>query len=163
MESNNIESNVGYGMKWHRFFCIALFITAAASIAHGVLYFIGKGEYQWLYDLGIESGVFPDGKIVTYIVGIITFICAPLALIARHKLAKRQKRGPLFFNIYLAVLGIRNIVYVCIAIVIFKKIDLDFGGKLFSVKANIAGMVGLIVIFLICMCYYHNRKEYFVN
>lgn len=43
MESNNIESNVGYGMKWHRFFCIALFITAAASIAHGVLYFIGKG------------------------------------------------------------------------------------------------------------------------
>lgn len=96
MESNNIESNVGYGMKWHRFFCIALFITAAASIAHGVLYFIGKGEYQWLYDLGIESGVFPDGKIVTYIVGIITFICAPLALIARHKLAKRQKRGPLF-------------------------------------------------------------------
>ena len=91
MESNNIESNVGYGMKWHRFFCIALFITAAASIAHGVLYFIGKGEYQWLYDLGIESGVFPDGKIVTYIVGIITFICAPLALIARHKLAKRQK------------------------------------------------------------------------
>lgn len=107
--------------------------------------------------------MFPDGKIVTYIVGIITFICAPLALIARHKLAKRQKRGPLFFNIYLAVLGIRNIVYACIAIVIFKKIDLDFGGKLFSVKANIAGMVGLIVIFLICMCYYHNRKEYFVN
>ena len=55
-----MESNVGYGMKWHRVFCIALFITAAASIAHGVLYFIGKGEYQWLYDLGIESGVFPD-------------------------------------------------------------------------------------------------------
>ena len=41
-----MESNVGYGMKWHRVFCIALFITAAASIAHGVLYFIGKGEYQ---------------------------------------------------------------------------------------------------------------------
>ena len=85
-----MESNVGYGMKWHRVFCIALFITAAASIAHGVLYFIGKGEYQWLYDLGIESGVFPDGKIVTYIVGIITFICAPLALIARHKLAEER-------------------------------------------------------------------------
>ena len=120
-------------------------------------------QFTRIVDINIRRSDFHDGKIVTYIVGIITFICVPLALIARHKLAKRQKRGPLFFNIYLAVLGIRNIVYACIAIVIFKKIDLDFGGKLFSVKANIAGMVGLIVIFLICMCYYHNRKEYFVN
>ena len=122
---------------------------------------IGTGLF-----LGSGSAIHSAGPsiILSYlIVGIITFICAPLALIARHKLAKRQKRGPLFFNIYLAVLGIRNNVYACIAIVIFKKIDLDFGGKLFSVKANIAGMVGLIVIFLICMCYYHNRKEYFVN
>lgn len=156
------ETKVRYGMKLHDFLCIFLYISAAFSLFMGVMYFIGKGEYQWLYDFGIESGVFPYSKIVTYVVGIISFISAPLALAARHKLAKLQKNGPLIFYIYLIFSCAGNILYIWVAVVIYKRLDLRFE-DIFSVKLNIAEIAVIVALVLGCMFYYHNRKVYFVN
>lgn len=158
----DLETKVKYGMKWHDFLCIFLYISAAFSLFMGVIYFIGKGEYQWLYDFGIESGVFTYSKMVTYIVGIISFISAPLALAARHKLAKLQKNGPLIFYIYLIVSCAGNILYIWVAVEIYKRLNLRFQ-DVFSMKLSIAEIVVLVVFVLLNMLYYHNRKVYFVN
>ena len=111
MESNNSknikdmpyvdpESKKKYGMKWHRFLCVVLCITAILEIVAGVMCILGKGEYSELYSMGLESGVFTSVKLVVCIVGALRILSGPLAFVARQKLAKFKKNGPLLLYIY---------------------------------------------------------------
>lgn len=174
MESNNSknikdmpyvdpESKKKYGMKWHRFLCVVLCITAILEIVAGVMCILGKGEYSELYSMGLESGVFTSVKLVVCIVGALRILSGPLAFVARQKLAKFKKNGPLFFYIYLIVSGAASIVYDSVAIIIFRRINMEFPAGFFSVKEGVVGIIAGVVYILLNMLYYHNRKVYFVN
>lgn len=155
------ESKVRYGMKWHKFLCVFLFVSAALAILGGVLNFMGHCEYQWLYDMGKEADIFAYGNVIAYIGGTLTFISVPLALIARHKLAKLQKSAPLFYYIYLIVGFVARLIEGCAAIVVYNGLNLDFSSDDFSMPSVIIGLVVEVGYIMLMMLYYNNRKVYF--
>ncbi len=149
----------GHSMKWHKFLVyFSLFAAALASLV------LGLQAFSRAYSLNrvIEQvGIIKNLQTMLYgdvIYGVLQLIAAGLAINARQKLIRLQKKGRSALVRHQFCLIVAEFVWMITAAVLAARY-----GVVITITANAIAVAALFVLLLCNASYYGKRKDIFVN
>lgn len=144
------------GMKWFKFIIyFQLFANAVLNGISALLAFTGahyQGGASRVYS------VFPGMKPLDIIYGLLLLGLAALAIVARMSLAKFRRNGPTLYYVVLIANSVLGMLYMFLASGITH-----ISVSLLGVFQNLFSLGLSLVMLIVNIIYFGNRKDLFVN
>lgn len=149
-------NRVAQGMKWFNFIIwVQLFLNAILNVRQGIIALTGA-HYDGAADRVYRF--YENLKLYDSAYGVAAIIIAVFAVFVRFRLSGFKKNGPMLYFICLGA----NIVIPFIYVVFVSG---EVGASVGKVLSNgpDTTIIGFIVMFIINIFYFKNRKHLFVN
>ena len=141
------------GMKWFKFIIyFQLWVTMLTSLVNAGKYFTG-GFYDG--NAGLVYAYYPALKPLDSIMGILSLAIAVYAVVVQRALAKFRAAGPKMYYMLCGASIVISLLYLLIGSIILG--ESVFGADI------VTGLIVSVVMILVNIQYFKNRKHLFVN
>lgn len=144
------------GMKWFKFIIwVQLFLNAILNLREGITALTGA-QYDGMAERVYRF--YENLKIYDTIYGVAVILLAAYAIWVRFKLSGFKKDGPMMYFICLGANIVIPLIYVALA---SGEIGVSMGDVLSNGSSTT--IVGSIIMLVVNIVYFKNRKHLFVN
>lgn len=149
-------NNTALGMKWFKFIIwVQLFLNAILNVREGIIGLTGA-QYDGMAERVYRF--YENLKIYDTIYGVAVILLAAYAIWVRFKLSGFKKDGPMMYFICLGANIVIPLIYVALA---SGEIGVSMGDVLSNGSSTT--IVGSIIMLVVNIVYFKNRKHLFVN
>ena len=152
-------------MKWWKFLIyFSLFAGALLTLSTGIQYLSGRiylSQGLTQNDIELFYSLYPPHKTLDTIYGIICFGLAAFAIIARFRLDKYHRTGPMCIYILPSASLFFSSVYTILS---YKLVYVDISQFLPQIYGQIIGQLIVVVIYVwLNYVYFRKRRALFTN